>query len=315
MRRASAYGETDAVESGKPAAEGSDTLKGIVFIILAGMFFAWMSVGIRLAGDIPTMEKCVFRNAIALLLSGVALWREGGGPRCRAGNFWPMVGRAVFGSAGLVLNFYANGHINIADANVLNKLSPFVVLICSSVVLKERFRPGHFLIVSGAFLGCLFVVKPSLDLSAMIPSMAGAGGGILAGVALTCVRAMGRRGEREMLVVFYFSAFSTLITLPFLIFNFQPFTVRQFGALMLASVGGCCGQLCVTKAYCYAPAREISVFDYSQILFSALFGWLFLKQYPDIFSWLGYGILLSMGVILFLYNKKLDGSENIQQKV
>ena len=84
---------------------------------------------------------------------------------------------------------------------------------------------------------------------------------------------------------------------------------------MLASVGGCCGQLCVTKAYCYAPAREISVFDYSQILFSALFGWLFLKQYPDIFSWLGYGILLSMGVILFLYNKKLDGSENIQQKV
>lgn len=313
--RTSACGKTDVVENGRAAGGFSDTLKGIAFIILSGMSFAWMSVGIRLAGDLPTMEKCVFRNAIAFLLSGVLLWRSGGGLRCLAGNFWPMAGRAVFGSAGLILNFYANSHMNIADANVLNKLSPFVVLICSSVMLKERFRPGHFLIISGAFLGCLFVVKPSVDLSAMIPAMAGAGGGILAGVALTCVRAMGRRGEREMLIVFYFSAFSTLVTLPFLIFDFHPFNMRQFGALMLASAGGCCGQLCITRAYHYAPAREISVFDYSQILFSALFGWLFLKQYPDIFSWLGYVILLSMGVVLFLYNRKLEVAGNSRQKV
>lgn len=282
--------------------------------MLAGMSFAWMSVGIRLAGDLPTMEKCVFRNAIAFLLSGIMLWREGGGLKCQPGNIWPMAGRAIFGSAGLILNFYANSHMNIADANVLNKLSPFVVLICSAIMLKERFRLGHFLIVSGAFLGCLFVVKPSLDFSAMIPAIAGASGGILAGVALTCVRAMGRKGEREMLIVFWFSAFSTLITFPFLIFDFQPFTIKQFGALMLASVGGCCGQLCITKAYHYAPAREISVFDYSQILFSALFGWLFLRQNPDIYSWLGYTILLAMGITLFLFNKKLDIPENIKQK-
>ena len=281
------------------------TGKGILFITLSGMFFALMSVGIRLSGDLPSMEKCVFRNAIALIIAGVMLRREGGSLRCKKGNFWPMAGRAVFGTIGLILNFYANDHMNIADANVLNKLSPFVVLIFSALLLKEKFRLTHFLIVLGAFAGCLFVVKPTLDFSAMLPALAGAGGGILAGLALTFVRAMGRTNEREVLIVFYFSAFSTLVTLPFMILDFHPFTLAQFGALVLASIGGCGGQLCITKAYHYAPAREISVFDYSQVLFSALFGYAFLNQRPDLYSYIGYVVMLAMGVALFLYNKKL----------
>ena len=273
------------------------------------MFFALMSVGIRLAGDLPSMEKSVFRNALALILSaGILLWKKESFC-CKPGNFWLMIGRGGFGTIGLVLNFYANDHLNIADANVLNKLSPFMVLVFSAVFLKEKFKLGHLLLVLSAFCGCLFVVKPTLSLAEMVPAIAGVGSGVTAGLALVFVRCMGKRNEREILIVFYFSLLSTILTLPLALLNFQPFSRKQLWALLLASIGGCFGQIFITKAYHYAPAREISVLDYSQVLFSALFGYFILNQTPDIYSYIGYVVMLATGISMFLYNKKLYSRE------
>lgn len=281
-----------------------ETRLGILFIICSGFFFALMALGIRVAGDLPTLEKSLFRNALALIIATVAIVKNKVSLKWKEGNFWPMFGRAVLGTMGLVCNFYANDHMNIADANVLNKLSPFMVLIFSAILLKENFKLPHFLIVLGAFIGCLFIVKPTFNFQEMLPALAGMFGGISAGFALTMVRLMGKRKENSMLIVFYFSLVSTVSILPFVIFNFVPFTWHQFIGLALAGIGGCGGQICITNAYKHAPAREISVFDYSQVIFSAIFGMIFLNQIPDIYSVIGYIIMLLMGIALFKYNKK-----------
>ena len=74
--------------------------------------------------------------------------------------------------------------------------------------------------------------------------------------------------------------------------------------LLLAGLSAAGGQFSITAAYCYAPAREISVYDYSQIIFSAVLGFVVFGQLPDALSWLGYGIICLMAVVMFLYNKK-----------
>ncbi len=73
--------------------------------------------------------------------------------------------------------------------------------------------------------------------------------------------------------------------------------------MIAAAFGGAGGQIFVTKAYYYAPAKELSVFDYSQILFSALMGFLILRQKPDVFSILGYLIICATAVVMYFYNK------------
>lgn len=78
----------------------------------------------------------------------------------------------------------------------------------------------------------------------------------------------------------------------------------RFVAMIGAGFGGAGGQIFVTKAYYYAPAKELSVFDYSQILFSALMGFVVLGQKPDLYSILGYVIICSTAIVRFLYNKK-----------
>jgi drug/metabolite transporter (DMT)-like permease len=95
-----------------------------------------------------------------------------------------------------------------------------------------------------------------------------------------------------------------MLSVPFLIFNFTPMTLKQTLILIGAGLSAAGGQFGVTTAYYNAPARDISVYDYSQILFSAILGYIAFRQVPDFYSLIGYVIIISMAIIVFIYNKK-----------
>ena len=110
------------------------------------------------------------------------------------------------------------------------------------------------------------------------------------------------RGVPGPFIVFCFSLFSCLVTGPMMLAEFMPMTAAQLGILFLVGLSAAFAQFSITAAYSCAPAREISVFDYSQILFSALLGFLFFGQVPDGLSWLGYLIIVATAAANFLYN-------------
>ena len=116
----------------------SPRVKGIVCILFAAFGFSMMSVFIRLAGDVPTAEKAFFRNIVALAMVGVLLAVKRVPLKPEKGS-WPFITcRAVFGTIGMLLNFYAVDHLVLADANMLNKLSPFFAIIFSVLLLREK---------------------------------------------------------------------------------------------------------------------------------------------------------------------------------
>jgi drug/metabolite transporter (DMT)-like permease len=77
---------------------------------------------------------------------------------------------------------------------------------------------------------------------------------------------------------------------------------KQFMFLMLAGVGASVGQFSITTAYKYAPAKEISVFDYTQVIFAAIWGMIFLGEIPVMLSIIGYIIIIGMAVLRWYYN-------------
>ncbi len=277
----------------------SNKVQGICYILMAAFFFCLMSLFVRLSGDLPVMEKAFFRNAVAAVVALVMLLRSGEKFRIGKGNLPYLLLRSSFGTAGIAANFYAIDHMAISDANMLNKLSPFFAIIMSYFILKEKAGKKEWAAVVAAFAGALLVIKPSFTAGA-VPAFIGVLGGFSAGVAYTFVRKLGTRGERGPVIVFFFSTFSTLFCLPFLILNFVPMTGRQLLILLAAGASAAGGQLSITAAYSKAPAREISVFDYSQILFAALLGFLVLGELPDLYSVLGYIIIISAAVWRFL---------------
>ena len=127
------------------------------------------------------------------------------------------------------------------------------------------------------------------------------------------VRKLGERGEKGPFIVFFFSTFSCVVTLPWLLFDYHPMSLTQIGILLFAGLSAAGGQFSITAAYCYAPAREISVYDYSQIIFSAGLGFFFFEQIPDLLSWIGYAVICLMAVAMFLYNNLENGVKDMRQ--
>lgn len=287
-----------------PAAErnaaAAATLKnknrGILYVLLEAFFFALMTFFLKEAGNLPTMEKALFRNLVASVVSLIILLRTEEKLKIKKGSLPFLILRAAGGTAGLICNFYAVDHLLISDANMLNKMSPFFAVLFSVFILKEKAGKFDWACVALAFTGALIVIRPGFSMAAG-PAFIGLCGGLGAGLAYTFVRLLGMRGERGPVIVFFFSAVSTLFTLPFAAAQFQPMTVRQFLCLLATGFSAMGGQLCVTKAYTYAPAKEISVFDYSQVIFAALLGALFLGEYPDVVSFLGYAVIIGAAVL------------------
>ena len=279
--------------------------RGIFFILLAAFCFACMNVCVRLAGDVPTIQKSFFRNIVAFGIATFVILKDGSGFRPENSKNWPLfLARSVFGTFGILANFYAVDHLLLSDASMLNKMSPFFAIIASYFLLKEKIHFHQVFIIIGAFIGMLLVVKPSFSYIIMFPALIGVLGGACAGTAYTFVRKLGQVGERSPLIVFVFSGFSCLVALPFIIFDYCPMTPASWISLLGAGVCAAGGQFSVTAAYCNAPAKEISVYDYSQVIFSAILGFFIFGDMPDGLSFVGYIIICGMAIVNFWMKSK-----------
>lgn len=283
-------------------ASNTTKYKGIFCIILAAVCFTFMNTFVRLSGDLPSIQKSFFRNFIAFLFAAALLWKERHTFHFQTSNLPYLLMRSIAGTIGILCNFYAVDHLVLSDASMLNKMSPFFAILFSFFLLKERMKFWQMAAVAGAFLGSLLIIKPTFANADLFPSAIGLLGGIGAGLAYTYVRMLGNRGENKAFIVFFFSGFSCLVTLPFLLFQYHPMTLYQLVMLLCAGAVAAGGQFSITSAYVYAPAKEISVYDYSQIIFSAILGFFLFSQIPDGLSILGYCIICLMAVFMFLYN-------------
>ena len=133
--------------------------RGIACLVLSAFCFALMSMFVHLAGDLPSMQKSFFRNLVAALAAVVLLLRAGEPFRIRRENLPYFLMRSIFGTMGVLCNFYAVDHLVLADASILNKMSPFFTVLFSWLILKEKVMPIQLSLIFGAFLGSIFVVK------------------------------------------------------------------------------------------------------------------------------------------------------------
>lgn len=285
----------------------SNRTKGILCVLLDSLGFALMDLFIRLTGpDIPFFEKAFFRNLIAAFFAFAALkiHHQPFLPREKR-NIRLLLGRALFGSIGIFCNFYAVGYLLLGNASMLNKTSPFFAMIFSLIFLKEIPDKKQYLFLLMAFSGMLLIVKPGvLSIQDFLPSLIALIGGIGAGAAYTCVRELGRRGENGMLIVFVFSVLSTIFCMiPSLFFFVMP-TLQELLFMVLTGVAAMVGQIFVTKAYFYAQAKEISVYDYSQVIYSTIIGFILFSEIPDAYCFLGYILIIGAGVLMYRFGQE-----------
>lgn len=274
----------------------SERRQAVFYILISSFGFATMSMLVKLSGDLPVMQKCFFRNFVAAIVAFVSIRKTGGSLYVKKENRLGLAARVLFGTIGLLSNYYALQYLILPDATILGKLSPFFTILCSAVLLHEGVSSRQWAAIVISFIGCLFVVRPSFSGGSLFPYLVAILGGATSGIAYSFVRFLTMRGENKTAIIFYFSMMSCLVAVPSLVFDYAPMTWTQLCLLIGAGVAAAVGQFGMTNAYCRAPGRFLGPYEYSQLLFSAAYSFIIFHQVPTAVGVLGYCIIIAVSL-------------------
>jgi drug/metabolite transporter (DMT)-like permease len=268
--------------------------RAAVTILLSALSFSMVGVMVRLSGEIPVIEKVFFRSVVSLVAMGALAFRYRENPFTQGRLIPALILRGVFGTGAMILYFYAIGNLNLADATILNKLSPFFVTVFAVVFLKEKLARHLIPALLLAFVGALLVLKPQLDYHAL-PAVGGLASAMCSGAAYTVVRSL--RGKLPpYTVVFWFSVVSVVaVAVPTALGYARP-TPAQWLALLGAGVFATAGQFTLTYAYHQALASRLSIYNYAHVVFAGILALILWGEVPDALSLVGIALIMSAAV-------------------
>ncbi|QVK19802.1 DMT family transporter [Mycoplasmatota bacterium] len=263
----------------------SNHVKGIIFILLSVLFFGLNTISNKMLVAIPTFERIFFMNIVALIFVSIQVKYTGESFKSKK---LPLLSlRGILGFLSTLFYFYSIDKLQLNDATLLNKTSPFFVTFFSVLWLRERVNKIHILAIIIAVVGSVFVINPSFSFT-IIPALVGVAGGATAGLAYTIVRKL-RDYDSASTIVFYFTLISSIASLPFMLIEgfVMPIKLSQYLLLLSMGIFITLGQTCLSLAYKYEEASKISIYSFGQIVISLLFGILFFKEIPTLGSIVG----------------------------
>jgi drug/metabolite transporter (DMT)-like permease len=275
--------------------------KSVLLMTVSSLSFAIMTMMVRMAGDLPLFEKVFFRNLISLIIAIAIILKNGDAFWGKKENRIFLILRGLGGLAGVMMYFYCINNMNMSDGTMLNKISPFFVILFAALFLKEKLNRYQIIAMIIAFLASMLIIKPQFDM-VVFPALMGFGSAIFAGLAYAIIRLLNVRGESPSTIVFYFSLISFIVTLPGAIATFQMPTSLEWIYLIGIGVFAGIGQIFMTESYRYARASDIAPYKYLHVLFTAIIGIIFLGEIPDLLSVIG--SLIIVGAFIYLYKKR-----------
>jgi len=286
--------------SAHPYAPVHKPLLGIILRILAMACLAAMFALVKLSGDrgVPVFEIIFFRNAFAFVPLGLYIWRTTGFEELKTKRPGGHLARSVVGLAGMVCGFSAVQHLPLSEATALQFASPLFMTGLSALLLNERVGGHRWAAVIVGFVGVMVMARP-------IPGHMN-----LVGVSLGLLSALGVAGamvairqiadtERGPTIVFYFTLAGTVLGLVgTLLFGWTLPDAPTLGLLVLSGLAGGIGQLLLTEALRVAPVGVVAPFDYTQLVWAALFGLLLWNEVPHLATVVGAVIVAGSGVYI-----------------
>jgi drug/metabolite transporter (DMT)-like permease len=268
--------------------------RAVLFMLLSAASFAVMGAMVKAAGPVPVHEKVFFRNLVTLVVTALMALGRRQNPFGPTRHLGLLVARSLAGLCGVYLYFYALGHLNLADASLLNKVSPFFVTLLAAVWLGEKLTRRVAIGLLVAFAGAALVLEPVFSYEPL-PALAGLGSALGAGIAYTIVRSL-RGRERPWRIVFYFSLISTVAMTPPLILDAVAPVGWQWVWLLGTGLAAAGGQVFLTLAYHRAPAGQISIWSYSHVLFLIIggVGW---GERPDLLVYVGGALIVAAALL------------------
>ncbi len=261
--------------------------------------FACMGLLVKLgAAHFSSIELVFYRSLFGLLLTYLAMRAS---RVSLATEHWRIhCWRGLFGLGGLLLFFYCITQLPLATAVSLNNTWPLFLALLATIILKEHSHWGLIMAIVLGFMGVVLLLRPSLHEDQWEAGLLGLTSGIFASIAHLNLKQLGKLGESEWLVVFYFTLICTGITGMWLsLTNFSAITSSNVWLLIGIGITATLAQLALTRAYRVGRTMVVGALAYSTVLFAGLWDAFFWNEILPISAWMGMGMIV-LGSLLSL---------------
>jgi len=254
------------------------------------------------AADLPIEVVVFFRNSMAMVFFLPWLMTRQRDLSLRTGCLHLHLLRSAAGLGAMYCFFIAVKMMRLADAMLLSYTLPIFIPIIEWFWLKEAVSRQTKIAVVVGFIGIAFVLKPGFSLF-QAAGLVGLASGLLAALAIVGIRRM-TVTEPVVRVVFYFTVFGTLVSAIPLAWTWQNPTGHLLGMLCVMGVLAIMAQICLTKGYSLAPAGQVGPFNYGNVVFAALVGWLIWGETLDGLTLAGAVLTCSAGIIATYHSER-----------
>ena len=281
-------------------------------MVLASLLFTGMGVCVKLASaHYGTGEIVCYRGITgAVLIAAVARWQRGDlRTPVPAMHFW----RSLTGVSALCLWFHAIGKLPLATAVTLNYTSSLwmaLFLMGGATMLGAARVDGRLVAtVLLGFAGVAMILRPTIEQDQLWYGLVGLLSGMLAATAYLQVTALGRAGEPDYRVVFYFSL-GSIVAGALITFwsGWQAHTLQGLGLLLSVGLFATAAQLLMTRAYGIGRPLANASLQYLGIAFSFVFGVLL---FDDRVTWMalaGMCLIVCAGVAATLLSRAVTAA-------
>ena len=240
------------------------------------LLFSVMAVCVKWASVQYSAGELVFYRSLVGTLFVSAVARVNGTSlrtSLPAMHFW----RCICGVISLTLWFYAIGGLPLATAMTLNYMSSVwmaLFLLGGAVMLGAARVDGRLVAaVLTGFAGVALVLRPTFEQQQLWHGMAGLLSGLIAAMAYLQVTALGRAGEPELRIVFYFSLGGLALgALWMALQGAHAHSLRGLALLLAIGLSATAAQMMMTRAYRIGRTLSNASLQYVGIVFSFGFG-------------------------------------------
>ena len=287
-----------------------------LWMLLAGFMFSLMGVFVKLASVTYTISEIVMsRGAIGIIIILVISKFQNLSLKT---NF-PLhhVSRGIIGVIAMWLWFYSISILPLATAMTINYMSPIwiasFIFFSSNTNYSKKMLYGLTISILCSFFGVAFLLKPSIQSEQFFGGLIALISSFLTAIAYIKISKLGKLGEPEFRVVFYFSLICFFFGIAGSFVENQAYgknyffekkiTFNDLIFILCIGLSATIGQITLTKAYHYGSMLLTANLQYSGIIFSSLWGILIWKDTLNILSWFGISIILlsGLGATFFRY--------------
>jgi drug/metabolite transporter (DMT)-like permease len=270
---------------------------GIVCMLVSAALFSVTNVLIKqLSGTYPTTEVMFFRNVFALPGAFLLVLHAGGPHLLKTGNAGGHVLRAALGLVAMGLIFYSLKVLPVADAVAIYFGTPLLIMVLSGPLLGERQTLAQWMAAGVGLAGVLLIVRPGSG-TIQLGALAALGSCFLYAAVSLLLRKLSRT-ESTATIAFYYPLICTAAMALVLPFGWETPTPGDLVLFVLLGICGSGAQYLLTHAFRNAPASVVAPFDYSQLLWSALFAWMLFAEVPPAATWAGAALIVGSGLYL-----------------